>query len=150
MQRRNFITGTIAAAVVAFPVARLPVNGLAAAESSNTFTQADTLIQRINKFNELTGMRFTIGWRWINAEWRELSNGSRWSIPPDTMDARNLEFVQITGDYCGYEDDHKRFMWRVFLVENGKRWSGDMMPGEMFDWTAQVGFGYRIAKAQGS
>jgi hypothetical protein len=144
MQRRNFIAGTIGAATVfAIPFGHNSADCLAAQKSLNTFAQDDTLAQRVDKLNDLMGTRFLLH---LDRLPEHIENDPKF----------RAEYVTTYMDYPSdsvFDADRSEggmgdVGWRVSLWRDGQRYTGCMRLSDMFDWTAQVALGYRIAKAQ--
>src|SRR5688572_30240138 len=75
---------------------------------TNTFKQEDTPEERLEKFNQLTGLSLTLGAHWPTTE-------------------------------------HGKFGERC-LMQGDKHFTGPMNEETFRHWTAQVAFGYRIAR----
>jgi hypothetical protein len=77
-------------------------------------------------------------------EWRREQSTRRKPLPP--VDEEEL-LTKAAADNLPHSPVEP-YRWGVYLERQGQRWSGDMNPIEYFHWTAQVAFGYRMAKAQ--
>jgi hypothetical protein len=94
------------------------------ADETNAFSPDDTLEVRLQRFNELTGLGLTVS---------------------EPCRHGKVTMVDKDGKPLRTED---RSSWRRFVYPDG-RTTGPMDEETMMHWTAQVGFGYRLAKAQG-
>jgi 4-amino-4-deoxy-L-arabinose transferase-like glycosyltransferase len=131
VRRRQFIAGAASMTAVVLPWAMSAVEAKASyarhlANKTNTFGPDDTLEVRLQKFNELTGMGLTLS----------EPDGSKW---------QKVQVCDKQGNFLRVEDQSK---WRRFVYPDGHM-TGSMDEETMMHWTAQVGFGYRLAKAQG-
>lgn len=131
MERRNFIAGLASATAVALPLVATAAEARAGewkriADKTNTFGPDDTLEVRLRKFNDLTGMELTLS-------------------PPRGRKYKKVHMADKHGKELRVEDQSE---WRSFVYADGQR-TGSMDEETMMHWTAQVGYGYRLAKAQG-
>lgn len=133
----------VVAATVKVNASGLPSDWKRLADEANTFTQEDTLAQRIEKLNALMGTKLTLHLDQMpkitreNPVWRKEYEATYMNYPSTNI----FDHDQEDG---GMGDAG----WRVSL-RDGKWHTGSMRLKEMFHWTAQIGLGYRIAKAQG-
>lgn len=144
MQRRNFITGTVAtAAVLALPMGHDSADCYAAQGRLNTFSDDDTLPQRVEKLNALMGTKFTLHLDKVPELARD---DPKWRAECEAM------FVNCPAKHVFDDPKEEGGMgdvgWRVSLWQDGKRFTGCMGVKPMFHWTAQIALGYRMAKEQ--
>lgn len=123
MRRRNFIKSAAVALAMATTVkanaSAPPADWYKIADETNTFSSSDTIQQRLEKFNQLTGMNVSLGY---------IGAGGRY--------VRTNKFYGEKS--CG----------RRCLVYADGCGTGYMDRETMMHWTAQVALGYRIARAQ--
>jgi hypothetical protein len=113
---------------------------IAEAQRVIPFAETDTLSERLAKFNAHTGCDFRYGLHYPG-HLKHLWEGQR---KPDEADVT----LHVTATDCYTSDcEEVELGWRVYLMRGGEKWSGPMTAREMFHWTAQVGFGYRLGKA---
>lgn len=139
MQRRKFIGGLTVAALLPLPavVGSSDVDQWFVRQAqANTFTEEDTLVERVAKLNALMGTDYVLDVEYPK-EWER-------QTPPvhkdELLHARRSQLV---------DDPRHPSRWRAYLKRNGEHWTGSMQPIEFLHWTAQVALGYRLAKVQG-
>lgn len=125
MKRRSFVKRLASVAVIAAAV-KVNAAGSSAdwhriADEANTFGPHDTVQTRLRKFNELTGAGLSFAWI--------------------DLDGRYVRTNKFYGENHGGR--------RCLVFQDGKG-TGYMDREAFLHWTAQVGLGYRIAKAQAS
>lgn len=113
MQRRDFVRGGavgLALATIPLRVKAVPVN---------TFTEGDTVQQRLEKFNQLTGAGLSFG------------------------------FIDVRGEYVKTEKFYgENSRGRRCLIFRDGHATGLMDKETFMHWTAQVALGYRMRMEQ--
>lgn len=126
------MAGTIAAATAL----ALPATSAATVKQDVNFSDDDTLVQRIEKFNVLTGASYEVDVKFPEGGGRD--NQRR------REDLLGAQFPRLI-----YVPSHPfQFEWSVHLKLDGKQCSHDMSPFEFFHWTSATAWWFKVNHAR--
>lgn len=82
------------------------------------------------------------------AQWKKVADETNTFGPNDTLDTRLEKFNELTGMELRLLGPSPKGLYCLVYTDN--KYTGYMDRETLMHWTAQVGLGYRLAKAQRS